>query len=199
MKKTLMKLFLILFAAGILCLCVFVGIFLNSTTTHLEDYCKIASLRGASNFIIYTGSETEDLLYYKFAVSINGDSGRGQELFVFREKPFGLIKHTGRYELEYQGTSQDEQEVGSLMLEPRSPDKNKINKNILIFYSDNKAGISSAEFESVANVSGNDIEKRVSYSINASQPFLIYSTELEVGEKIEKFVFCNDSGVVYSY
>lgn len=75
-------------------------------------YCKENSFKGAESFDINKSSELDG---YVLCVSKDGDDSKGQELFIFYEKPFGAIKNTNRYALEYQSNESGAQLVGSYL------------------------------------------------------------------------------------
>ena len=96
-------------AALIIALGICVGQFYSSTTASIDEYCKKNSFKGAESFDIDKSSELDG---YVLCVSKDGDDSKGQELFIFYEKPFGAIKNTNRYTLEYQSNESGAQLVG---------------------------------------------------------------------------------------
>lgn len=169
---------------------------MNSTTIQLNKFCTEKTNVNATEFLFYTNNDSEELFRYRFGVAANGDSDK-QELFIFKEKPFGLIKNTGRFELVYQ--SQDENygsnsKVGSLLFKTEPS-----GKNILIFYSDNSDKMNHAEGLIWQNTNGKEIERRIQYYLIPNDAFVIFSTELEEYEQIKGFVFSNDTETIYSY
>lgn len=188
----------VLIICGIISICIVflsisVGRFIYSTTPEFDNYCTAASNINANEFEIFGNSETMELLPYRFAVAKNGDSNK-QELLIFREKPFGLIKSTGRYELVYQSQDTKECAVGSLMFKAENTDK-----NLRIFYSKNTSGINYAEINTLLNKNGKDIEKKIKYSTSFYAPFLFFSPELDENEQIREVVFKNESEIIFSY
>lgn len=99
LKKTVILIISAICAALIITLGICVGQFYSSTTASIEEYCKENSFKGAESFDIDKSSELDG---YVLCVSKDGDDSKGQELFIFYEKPFGVIKNTNRYTLEYQ-------------------------------------------------------------------------------------------------
>ena len=93
-KKSVILIISAICAALIIALGICVGQFYSSTTASVEKYCKENSFKGATSFDIEQSSELDG---YLFCVSKDGDDSKGQELFIFYEKPFGTIKNTNRY------------------------------------------------------------------------------------------------------
>lgn len=92
-KKSVIIIISAICAALIIALGICVGQFYSSTTASVEEYCKENSFKGAESFDINKSSELDG---YVLCVSKDGDDSKGQELFIFYEKPFGAIKNTNR-------------------------------------------------------------------------------------------------------
>lgn len=88
-KKSVIIIISAICAALIIALGICVGQFYSSTTASIEEYCKENSFKGAESFDIDKSSELDG---YVLCVSKDGDDSKGQELFIFYEKPFGAIK-----------------------------------------------------------------------------------------------------------
>ncbi|MCM1115901.1 MAG: hypothetical protein NC397_10460 [Clostridium sp.] len=191
-KTFIVAILCLIFAGCLACVC----LFFSSTIDDLEGFCQENSFRNATKFDI---ESTSDLSGYIFAVSQNGDESQGQELFVFREKSFGIVKNTDRFVLEYQSDKNASADVGSYMFKPYVNDK-KSDENYLVFYSDNSIGAVQAKLITSYNENGKDIETKVNYSLTPTRSFICVSTPLKPMEQIESACFENmDSKVVFTY
>lgn len=139
-KKSVILIISAICAALIIALGICVGQFYSSTTASVEKYCKENSFKGATSFDIEQSSELDG---YLFCVSKDGDDSKGQELFIFYEKPFGTIKNTNRYTLEYQSDESGAQLVGSYLFKPRGSDESR-----MVFYSNNNEKATDFEYTS---------------------------------------------------
>ena len=155
-KKSVIIIISAICAALIIALGICVGQFYSSTTASVEEYCKENSFKGAESFDINKSSELDG---YVLCVSKDGDDSKGQELFIFYEKPFGAIKNTNRYTLEYQSNESGAQLVGSYLFKPRKSDESR-----MIFYSNNNEKATDFEYTSEYNIDGKDCKNTVSYS-----------------------------------
>lgn len=150
-KKSVIIIISAICAALIIALGICVGQFYSSTTASIEEYCKENSFKGAESFDIDKSSELDG---YVLCVSKDGDDSKGQELFIFYEKPFGAIKNTNRYTLEYQSDESGAQLVGSYLFKPRGSDESR-----MIFYSNNNEKATDFEYTSEYNLDGKDCKK----------------------------------------
>lgn len=193
-KKTI-KIFALISATILIALSVGLITFFDSTIDEIEQYCIENSFRDASQFVIATEN---DISGYLFAIAVDGDGKDGQELFVFKEKNFGLINNTKRYYLEYHSKINKEQTVGSYLFKPNQ--KQRLNENFLVFYSDNKEKISDVIGTTSYNENGKDITTKIHFSIQKSQPFILVTTPLKPDEIVESAIFKDENHrVVYSY
>lgn len=154
---------------------------------NIEDYCTENSFRSADSFVIETSN---DINGYIFIVSKNGNESKGQELFVLREKSFGVIKNTKRYVEEYHSSPQANLKVGTYNFKPIVKDE-RANTNYLVFYSDNYIGAESGRYITKYNENGKDIKTEVSYSVIPNQPFICISAPLKPFEEVVNAHFEN--------
>ncbi len=89
-KKKIFKISsVVVFSVLIVSLIVSVSVFLFSTTSNPQKFCKENSFKNSEEFEFYKTDKAEN---YLFILSTDNRQSKAQELFVFREKNFGLIK-----------------------------------------------------------------------------------------------------------
>lgn len=176
-KKSVIIIISAICAALIIALGICVGQFYSSTTASIEEYCKENSFKGAESFDINKSSELDG---YVLCVSKDGDDSKGQELFIFYEKPFGAIKNTNRYTLEYQSNESGAQLVGSYLFKPRGSDESR-----MIFYSNNNEKATDFEYSSEYNLDGKDCKNTVSYSFGENDCVIAISNPLQNEEAVK--------------
>lgn len=174
----------------IVALAIYTGVFFHTTVADMEKVCVENSTTNATEFELW-GEISLDASY-RFGIPLNGNE-KEQELFIFKEKPFGFIKSTKRYELIYQSQN-SKSPVGSLMFKFENTEN-----NTLIFYSKNSDHISDITSVTSKYVNGRAIEKTTKYDFSPEEAFIIFTEELEEYEQIIDFTFSNDNGIVYSY
>jgi len=175
----------------IIALGICVGQFYSSTTASIEEYCKENSFKGAESFDIDKSSELDG---YVLCVSKDGDDSKGQELFIFYEKPFGAIKNTNRYTLEYQSDESGAQLVGSYLFKPRGSDESR-----MIFYSNNNEKATDFEYTSEYNLDGKDCKNTVSYSFGENDCVIAISNPLQNEEAVKSASLKKGTKIIYSY
>lgn len=188
-----LKLIIILILVALCAFSVAIFLFFNSTIASVDEYCQTNSFKNATAFDIQSKDELPN---YVFAVSQGGDSvAKGQELFIFEEKPFGIIKNTNRFVLAYH-TNQDEYtDIGAYTFKPFNQ-----NESYLIFYSDNKIGAENGYCITNYNENAKDIKTQITYSVSPSQPFILISNPIKANESVESAYF-EDGGknIIYKY
>ncbi len=193
--KKAIKILIVFFTIILLALSLWLIMFYTSTIGNPEQYCKENSFRNASKFVI---ASENNIKGYLFAIAVNGDSNEGQELFVFKEKNLGPISNTDRYYLEYHSDINKAQTVGSYLFKPNQ--KQRINENFLVFYSDNKEKMSNGICITSYNENGKDITTKISFSIQGSQPFVCVTTPLKPDETVESAIFEDkEHTIIYTY
>lgn len=193
-KKILLS--IIIVSSVSLCVCLFYLLnFMNKTTLDFDKVCSENSHKNATEFyMISCGFDG-----YFFFVSENGDKNAGQELFVFREESFGLIKKTGRYILDYHSGQNDEKIVGSYLFKPIIDEK-KADKSYMIFYSSNSQKINKCILKTEYLESMKRIKKEVVFETSELQSFIFTSSPLSADEKITEAKFYDsDSNLIFEY
>lgn len=190
-KKSVIIIISAICAALIIALGICVGQFYSSTTASIEEYCKENSFKGAESFDINKSSELDG---YVLCVSKDGDDSKGQELFIFYEKPFGAIKNTNRYTLEYQSNESGAQLVGSYLFKPRGSDESR-----MIFYSNNNGKATDFEYTSEYNLDGKDCKNTVSYSFGENDCVIAISNPLQNEEAVKSASLKKGTKIIYSY
>lgn len=136
---------------------------------------------------------------YLFLVSENGDKDSGEELFVFREESFGLIKNTGRYILVYHSGQNNEKIVGSYLFKP-TIDKKKSDENYIIFYSSNPQKIHKCVLKTEYFDNTSKVQKEIVIETSELQSFILSSPPLKADEKITEAKFYDsDSKLIFEY
>lgn len=191
-NNKILKLIIILVLIALCAFSVAVLLFFNSTIDNIDEYCQSNSFKNATEFDIESRFELPD---YIFAVSENGDSKKGQELFIFEEKPFGIIKNTKRFVLAYHTNQNEHTDIGTCTFKTFNQDE-----TYLIFYSDNRIGATNGYCITDYNENGKSIKTQITYSAAPSQPFVFISNPIKPYESIESAYFEDDSkNIVYKY
>ena len=124
-------------------------------------------------------------------MSTDNRQSKAQELFVFREKNFGLIKNTNRYVLEFQSSEENTREtVGGLKFNPleNSKDKKDANASMNVWFSTNPEEISKIEYTENCEKNGVKKEKKTTFDIAPLQEFVVFtdiSYETDVTESVK--------------
>ena len=112
-------------------------IVIHLTTTisaaECEAYCIERTNRGATDFVCFgDGRYVEDYTYW---VAADGDSTKAQEIFIFKQKLFGLLNFN-RYQFIASNTQvlSDNNKVGSIRFFTRNDDGKKEKASTLLFY-----------------------------------------------------------------
>lgn len=171
--------------------------FFYNTTSSPADICKELSFKKATQFE-HKSVISNSGIKYLFYLSLDGSADKQQELFVFVEKPFGVIKSTSRYELLHQTTDTGvtKSPVCCLVLNlgdfytSNSDDATKDSRRI--YYSDNISNITTGEMVTQYNCNY-DVTKHSEFTINENEPFIIISEPMKNGEKLISIKFFNSS------
>lgn len=165
--------------------------YFNNTTNDVTSFSKNLSYRDADDFYIVS-YKNEDVQSTIFVMAVNGNKENGQELFVFSEKPFGMITNTGRYKLVYHSVPDVLNDVGTLLYPLKDKKGNKSDRNVLIFYSENQNKYNNGTYISSISKNGNDIKQTVDFGLTENEPFICISEPLSFGENVDSAVFTNN-------
>lgn len=188
-KKKIFKISsVVVFSVLIVSLIVSVLVFLFSTTSNPQKFCKENSFKNSEEFEFYKTDKAEN---YLFILSTDNRQSKAQELFVFRKKNFGLIKNTNRYVLEFQSSEENTREtVGGLKFNPleNSKDKKDANASMNVWFSTNPEEISKIEYTENCEKDGVKKEKKTTFDIAPLQEFVVFtdiSYETDVTESVK--------------
>lgn len=188
-KKKILKISsAVVFSVLIVLLAVSVSVFFFSTISNPQKFCKENSFKNSEDFEFYKTDKAED---YLFVLSTDNRQSKTQELFVFREKNFGLIKNTNRYVLEFQSSEENGREtVGCLKFNPleNGKDKKEANASMNVWFSTNPEEISKIEYIENCEKDGVKKEKKTTFDLAPLQEFVVFtdiSYETDVTESVK--------------
>lgn len=134
MKKSIGKVCIIVLVTAVVVTGIVFCCYLLSTKSAqaCKTYCVENSYRGATSFDV-TGDGRYAKHPYYYWIAENGDSSKGQEIFIFRKSSLGIF-HLNRFKLVLHNGADSSDPVGSVEFFSRNDKGEKENSSTLLYY-----------------------------------------------------------------